>query len=86
MLSSENGVKIVVFRLVRGNYFGEISLLKLDDGYNRFVILFVDFFFIYFFLKIMILFLLYLLVKIFDIKKFIIISNVYNKYILIGII
>lgn len=86
MLSSENGVKIVVFRLVRGNYFGEISLLKLDDGYNRFVILFVDFFLIYFFLKIMILFLLYLLVKIFDIKKFIIISNVYNKYILIGII
>lgn len=86
MLSSENGVKIVVFRLVRGNYFGEISLLKLDDGYNRFVILFVDFFFYIFFLKIMILFLLYLLVKIFDIKKFIIISNVYNKYILIGII
>lgn len=49
MLSSEDGVKIVVFRLVRGNYFGEISLLKLDEGYNRFVILFVDFFLYIFF-------------------------------------
>lgn len=43
--SSENGVKIVVSRLVRGNYFGEISLLKLDDGHNRLAILFAQFFF-----------------------------------------
>lgn len=32
----EDGKKIVVSTLVRGNYFGEISLLKLDDGHNRY--------------------------------------------------
>lgn len=47
--SSEKGAKIVVSRLVRGNYFGEISLLKLDDGHNRFAILFADFFLYIFF-------------------------------------
>lgn len=83
--SSENGAKIVVSRLVRGNYFGEISLLKLDDGHNRFAILFADFFLIYFFSKITTSFPLYLLAKIFDIKKSTTTSNVYNKYILIGI-
>lgn len=49
MPSSENGAKIVVSRLVRGNYFGEISLLKLDEGHNRFAILFDDFFLYIFF-------------------------------------
>lgn len=83
--SSENGAKIVVSRLVRGNYFGEISLLKLDDGHNRFAILFADFFLIYFFSKITTSYPLYLLAKIFDIKKSTTTSNVYNKYILIGI-
>lgn len=48
--SSENEVKIVVSRLVRGNYFGEISLLKLDDGHNRLAILFAQFFSINIFL------------------------------------
>lgn len=82
--SSENGAKIVVSRLVRGNYFGEISLLKLDDGHNRFAILFADLFFIYFFRKLRHHFHCIYWQK-FWYKKSTTTSNVYNKYILIGI-
>lgn len=33
--NGQNGHRTVVATLMPGNYFGEISLLKLDDGHNR---------------------------------------------------
>ena len=33
-----NGHRTVVATLQPGNYFGEISLLKLDEGHNRYVL------------------------------------------------
>ena len=41
LVTQPDGRKMVVATLSEGNYFGEISLLKLDSGQNKLVICFV---------------------------------------------